>query len=126
MLTLRLLPTPDFSRLTPVQKFQFQYIPTHVGNHEESLPLMEFFEVLDENGKHLYDMHLMCGDDGQVFAANTKKRVGGFSQGGADTGDPVFEEELDTALTRFKESARKRKRAPAEKKAAVKKKKTKR
>lgn len=45
--------------------------------------LITLFDVLDGDGRHLYDLHLFCGDDGQVYRAGTTEHVASFSQGGA-------------------------------------------
>jgi hypothetical protein len=110
MLTLRLLGPPDFAKLTPVQEHQFQYVRAYTGDLEQSLGLMEFFSVHDATGRHVYDMHLFCGDDGQVFAANTTERIGGFSQGGADFGNTAFNDAFEAALATFREGAAKTKK----------------
>jgi hypothetical protein len=34
-------------------------------------------------GRHVFDLQLFCGDDGQVYRAGTLDRVASFSQGGA-------------------------------------------
>jgi hypothetical protein len=109
MLTLRLLEPPDFTKLTPVQKNQFEFIESYTGNLQQSLELMEFFSVHDAKGKHVYDMHLFCGDDGQVFEASTNKRVASFSQGGSTCDDKALEGALDAALAAFRAAKKKKK-----------------
>ena len=46
VLTLRVLPKPDLSRLDEVQQHQFQYLEAY-GSPTESLRLTEFFAVHD-------------------------------------------------------------------------------
>ena len=59
------------------QPAQTAYEFAHVagGNLAESLSLMEFFSVHDAKGKHVYDMHLFCDEDGQVFAPRRSVRA---------------------------------------------------
>ena len=59
----------------------------------EGASLIALFDVLDDAGQHRFDLHLFCGDDGQVYRAGTTEYVASFSQGGA-TGS------ADTALLR--------------------------
>lgn len=104
VLTLRKLPTPDFTKLTPAQEHQFRALIDNVGNELGILNRIGFYSVHDATGKHVYDMHLMY-EDGQIFEAGRKTRVGGFAQGGADCGDPDLDEALELALKRFGEQA---------------------
>lgn len=124
-LTLRAIPTPDFAKLTPVQRFQFRFVMS--SEQPRATPtLTQFFSVHDATGAHVYDMHLYAGDDGQVFVKGTKKRVAGFSQGGADCGDEELQDDLDAALRAFKTNAQrapKKKTATSKKKTAIPKKK---
>lgn len=60
--------------------------------------LISLFDVLDETGRHLYDLHLFCGDDGQLHKAGTVEHVASFSQGGATgTDDTALIAALDAA-----------------------------
>ncbi len=104
VLTLRKLPTPDFTRLTPAQEHQFKSLIDNVGNEIGILNRIGFYSVHDATGKHVYDMHLMY-DDGQIFEAGKATCVGGFTQGDAECGDPELSEALELALTRFQREA---------------------
>jgi len=50
---------------------------------ENDADLIQRFEVLDEYGAHLYDLHLFWGDDGPLSKAGTLEHIASFSQGGA-------------------------------------------
>jgi hypothetical protein len=64
--------------------------------------LITLFDVLDEGGQHLYDLHLFCGDDGQVHRAGTLEHVASFSQGGATgSDDAAMLAALDAALAEW-------------------------
>jgi hypothetical protein len=97
VLSLRVLPKPDLTKLDAIQQHQFQYLQAY-ASPDESLRLTEFFAVHDGSGAHVYDMHLFCGEDGQVFVKGSKKRVAGFAQGDADCIDKRLGEALDAAL----------------------------
>jgi hypothetical protein len=43
--------------------------------------LIQLFAVIDEDGRHCYDLHLFCGEDGQLLNAGTTEPVASFSQG---------------------------------------------
>jgi hypothetical protein len=61
--------------------------------------LIALFDVLDDAGQHVYDLHLFCGDDGQVHRAGSLDAVASFSQGGATgSDDAVLVAALDAAL----------------------------
>jgi len=64
---------------------------------EDGADLIQLFDVLDEQGQHLYDLHLFCGDDGQVHRAGTLEHVATFSQGGATGSDDALLDALDEA-----------------------------
>ena len=50
---------------------------------ENDADLIQRFEVLDEPGAHLYDLHLFWGDDGPLSKAGKLEHIVSFSQGGA-------------------------------------------
>lgn len=60
----------------------------------------------DETDAHVYDLHLFCDDDGQVFRAGTTAHVASFSQGGADSRDPALERALNDANRAVRASRR--------------------
>jgi hypothetical protein len=61
--------------------------------------LISLFEVVDEAGAHVYDLHLFCGEDGQVHHPGTTDHVASFSQGRATgTDDEALIAALDAAL----------------------------
>ena len=97
VLSLRQVAKPDDpAMLTPLQREQLKFFL----DHPEGFELTELFSVHDASGEHLYDMHLFCGDDGQVFVRGTTTWVASFSQGGASCDDSALEEALNAALKR--------------------------
>ncbi|MBX3247611.1 MAG: hypothetical protein KF901_10580 [Myxococcales bacterium] len=46
--------------------------------------LIELFSVFDDAGHHVYDLHLFCGDDGQLLRAGTTEHVASVAQGAPD------------------------------------------
>jgi hypothetical protein len=49
----------------------------------DGMDLLAFFDVLDEAGDPVFDLHLFCGDDGQLHRKGTLEHVASFSQGTA-------------------------------------------
>jgi hypothetical protein len=98
-LTLRQLPTPPLDQLTALQREQIGPLLDQADGDAE---LIELFEVLDDSGAHIWDMHLFCGDDGRVHQRGTTSYVASFSQGGA-TGvdDERLLDALNDALEEF-------------------------
>ncbi len=73
------------------------------GGHE----LIELFEILDDEGRHVYDLHLFCGDDGQVHRVGTTEHVASFSQGyPTGTDDEAMLAALRDAQARWKRGER--------------------
>jgi hypothetical protein len=116
-LTLRRRPTPPLDELTPLLREQIGPLLDQADGDAE---LFELFDVLDEKGTHIWDMHLFCGDDGRIHKRGTMEYVASFSQGGA-TG--VDDEALLDALNDALDDAQKKpaKKTPAQKKPAQKK-----
>jgi hypothetical protein len=115
VLTLRPRPTPTFDAMSPLLVAQLgplldQARADGPAGHE----LIELFDVLDERGTHVYDMHLFCGDDGRVHRTGTLDRVASFSQGGATaTDDASLREALGRALATWNAARRAQKVAAA-------------
>jgi hypothetical protein len=98
-LTLRPLRTPPLDQLTPLQREQIGPLLDQADDDEE---LFELFDVLDENGAHIWDMHLFCGDDGRIHKRGTMDYVASFSQGGATGVDePALLDALNAALDTY-------------------------
>ena len=57
------------------------------GDGPDGAELISLFDVVDGAGEHRYDLHLFCGDDGQVHRAGTLEYVASFSQGMASGSD---------------------------------------
>jgi hypothetical protein len=87
-LTLRSRPTPSFDQMTDLLRDQLgPLLEQAEEDGEGGADLIELFDVLDEQGRHVFDMHLFCGDDGQVFRPGTLEHVASFSQGSATGAD---------------------------------------
>jgi hypothetical protein len=82
-LRFRPRPTPPLDELSELLREQLGPL---LEQAEEDGPdgaeLIDLFDVLDEGGQHLYDLHLFCGDDGQLHRTGTTEHVASFSQGG--------------------------------------------
>lgn len=102
-LQFRSLPRVALETLSTLQREQLGPL-LEQAESEDAAELIERFEVLDEHGTHLYDLHLFCGEDGQLHKASTLEYVASFSQGGA-TGseDERLLAALDAALGAWKE-----------------------
>ena len=118
VLTLRSVSKPEVASLDAVAKKQLEFV---LGPTGSGLKLTDLYSVHDATGAHLYDMHLYCGDDGQVFVKGTTKNVATFSQGGACCDDARLQDALDDALARFLAAKKPTAKKPAAKKTAAKK-----
>jgi hypothetical protein len=82
-LTFHIKPTPTFDEMSPLLVEQLgPLIDQARQDGPEGYELFELFDVLDDEGTHLYDLHLFCGDDGQLHRTGTTEHVATFSQGG--------------------------------------------
>lgn len=104
ILKLKRIPTPKtVDALTPVTRRQLDVI---LQNHPRDWhELTDLFFVHDGTGAHVYDMHLFCDDDGQVFRAGTTENVATFSQGGPTSSDAALQAALKAALTLYRDVA---------------------
>lgn len=81
-------PTPDFDGMNELLRAQLgPLLEQAMEDGPDGAELLCLFDVLDDEGKHVFDLHLFCGDDGQVHRAGTLERVASFSQGGATGSD---------------------------------------
>jgi hypothetical protein len=95
--TLKLRRVAMPAKLTPLLRKQLGWL-FESADEPGAIKFVELFSVHDAKGRHLYDMHLYCGDDGGVFETGTASQVASFSQGGATgTEDAELIESLDTA-----------------------------
>jgi hypothetical protein len=96
-LSLRSRAVPTLDTLDTVDR-------TRLGPHLRawrSLADVEFFDVIDDFGAHLYDLCLYRGEDGTVYAPGSLDVVAGFSQGSAcESDDENLLEALDLAFLR--------------------------
>src|SRR5687768_7983792 len=103
-LTLRHVPTPPLEQLSPLLREQ---IGPLLAQADDDAELIELFDVLDESGAHIWDMHLFCGDDGRVHRRGAMEYVASFSQGGATgTDDEALRTALNDALDVWIKDAR--------------------
>jgi hypothetical protein len=113
-LHLRRLRKPAPGKLTPLQKKQ---LGRYAKPGEEGYQFVELYAVDDDDGEHVYDMFLYCGDDGSVYVAGKTKEVARFSQGGPDVADKALAESLGLALYELdKQPAKKKPKAKAKQK----------
>jgi phosphoketolase len=83
-LQFRPLPGSDFEDLSELQREQLgPLLEQAESDGEGGAELIERFDVLDDHGQHVYDLHLFCGEDGQLHKAGTLEYVASFSQGAA-------------------------------------------
>ncbi len=104
MLTLRRRTTPAFDAMPPRLVAQLGPLLDQArGDGPNGYELFELFDVLDDTGAHVYDLHLFCGDDGQLHRAGTLEHVASFSQGGpTGSADESLLAELAAALQRYR------------------------
>ena len=77
-------PTPRFDEMGELLREQLgPLLEQAEGEGEGGEELIQLFTVCDESGRHLYDLHLFCGDEGQLLKAGTTQHVASFSQGEA-------------------------------------------
>jgi len=99
-LQLRPRPTPYFEEIDELLRAQLgPLLEQAMEDGPDGAELLGLFDVLDGEGRHVYDLHLFCRDDGQVHRAGTRERVASFSQGGATgSDDGALLAALDEAL----------------------------
>lgn len=91
---------PSLDGLSPLLRAQLgPLLEQAESDGPEGADLITLFDVLDEEGRHRYDLHLFCEEDGQLHRAGTLESVASVSQGGATgTEDLALCEALDAAL----------------------------
>lgn len=106
-LEFRQRPTPTFEAMDELLREQLGPLAEQAeedGGGGEAL--IELFSVFDDAGRHVYDLHLFCGDDGQLLRAGTTEHVASVAQGVPDgTTDPELLEALRVALAEWRERA---------------------
>jgi hypothetical protein len=100
IITLRPRPTPSFDDMSELLREQLgPLLEQAEEDGPDGFELISLFDVLDEGGKHVYDLHLFCGEDGQVFLKDTLEHVASFSQGTVTCkANPALESALEEAL----------------------------
>ncbi len=99
-ITLRPRPTPSFDDMSELLRAQLgPLLEQAEEDGPEGFELISLFDVLDEGGRHVYDLHLFCGEDGQVFLKDSLEHVASFSQGTVTCeGDPALAAALEMAI----------------------------
>jgi hypothetical protein len=99
-LTLRPRSTPPFDEMSELLQKQLDALLVQARRDgPDGHELIDLFDVLDAEGRHVYDMHLFCDDDGQVYRTGTLEHVASFSQGGATgSSDQALLDALNSAL----------------------------
>ena len=107
-LQFRPLPGSNFEDLSELQREQLgPLLEQAESDGEGGSELIERFDVLDEQGQHLYDLHLFCAEDGQLHKAGTLEYVASFSQGAATgSDDESLLADLDAAYEAWSVAAR--------------------
>lgn len=82
ILEFRERPTPAFDEMDDLLREQLgPLLEQAEEDGEGGEELIQLFSVFDETGSHVYDLHLFCGEDGQLQKAGTTEHVASFSQG---------------------------------------------
>ena len=113
VLSFRPQPLPAFDAMPDLLARQLGPL-LEQAKEEGAREQIELFAVLDARGKHLYDLHLFCGDDGPVYEAGTLDHVASFSQGGAtESDDEQLLDAIDLALYRWRRARKRPTKLPA-------------
>jgi hypothetical protein len=87
---------PAADDLSPLQKEQLAHLD------EQQLDVTDFYVLTDPRGAPLYDVLLLAGSDGAVFATGTSKVAALVAQGGADAEDGALCVAIDAAFEAFR------------------------
>ena len=81
-LVFRQRPTPGFEDMDALLREQLgPLLEQAEEDGEGGEELIQLFAVFDDAGRHVYDLHLFCGDDGQLHRAGSTEHVASFAQG---------------------------------------------
>ncbi|MCX4245262.1 hypothetical protein [Paraliomyxa miuraensis] len=99
-------PTPPFDEMPELLRAQLgPLLEQAESDGEDGESLIELLDVVDDAGQHIYDLHLFCGDDGQLHRTGTTEHVASFSQGfPTGTDDESLLEALCDAHARWNRS----------------------